>query len=124
MALIGANQRIANYTYGLNPTRIGEDLTELKPVMLTNFGTSARLTVEIHNKVRGVLAGEEVPGIDYSKYLAFAVQVWSSQRKLGGGTALTTRVAAVIAYWTNLGLTQSVLEKIRDEVFAIPAPAP
>jgi hypothetical protein len=116
--------RIDNYTYRLNPTRIMEDITAKKPDMVAQETTIFSELQAIEEHVRGVLSGETAASIQYPFYQAFAKEVWKVHRHYGGGNVVIDEVALLVSKWKTRGLTESVLNKIRDEVFGIPAPTP
>jgi hypothetical protein len=122
MALVGANERIQNYSDKLIPVRVQEDLTTKKPSMVALVTVIFNEQSTIEDRVKGVLSGEAVNSISYPWYHAFSREVWKAQRRFGGGTALVNEVALLVYKWKTRGMTEAILDKIRDEVFAIPAP--
>ena len=123
MALTGVNERIQNYSDKLIPARVAEDLTTKKPAMVSMETVIFNELVTIEDRVKGVLSGETENTIFYPWFHDFSREVWKAQRRFGGGTALVNEVALLVYKWKTRGLTEAVLTKIRDEVFAIPAPA-
>ncbi|HDQ99001.1 MAG TPA: hypothetical protein ENN51_01750 [candidate division WOR-3 bacterium] len=69
-----------------------------------------------------VLAGEGVSAILYAGYCAFAGEMDRARRKLGAGQGLALEAATLVAKWVARGLSQSVLEKVRLQVFDVSAP--
>ncbi|MFO7639376.1 MAG: hypothetical protein R6X14_08830 [bacterium] len=69
-----------------------------------------------------VLAGDGVSSVRYAGYCSFAGELDKARRKLGAGDALALEAATLIAKWVARGLDQSVLEKVRYQVFDISAP--
>jgi len=115
--------RIENYSR-LNPTRVMEDFTAKKPDMITQETAIFAELEGIEEHVRGILSGETASTIQYPFYQAFAKEVWKLHRHYGGGNPVIDEVALLVYKWKTRGLTEAVLNKIRDEVFAIPAPTP
>ena len=124
MARKSANSRINNYTTKLIPARVAEDFTSKMPTMVSGETTQINQLTDIEDRVRGILATEPVISMDYPKYYAFTKEVYGLQRRLEGGNALITEVALCQAKWTARGCTGTVLDTIRNSVFAIPAPVP
>lgn len=122
MPELGPNERINNYIYGVNLDRIKEDFTAKKPTMVATVTVIFNELATIEDRVKGVLSGEAVNSIFYPWYHAFSREVWKAQRRFGGGTALVNEVALLVYKWKTRGLTEAVLDKVRNEVFAIPAP--
>lgn len=117
------NQRLANYIYGVNPERIREDLTAKKPNMVAAMTERITDLYRIEQVVKGVLASEDAVSVIHVPYYhAFAREIYAKRRVHIGGAQLNNDVALLLAKWKGRGLTESVLIRIRDEVFSIPAP--
>ena len=92
-----------------------------KPEITARVQASFDDIYAMEGQVRQVLNGEGVSMIQYPFYLAFGRQVWKlSQRVTGESAAL--EAANYVALWTARGLSQTILEKIRFDVFGISAP--
>jgi hypothetical protein len=117
-------KRIANYTYGLNPDRIKEDLVAKKSQMVNSQSERVIRQYQVEELVKGVLASEgAVTSIQMAFYHDFAREVDAKQHTHSGGAQLNSEVALMLAKWKARGLTEAVLIRIRNEVFSIPAPA-
>ncbi|OYD15439.1 hypothetical protein CH330_05660 [candidate division WOR-3 bacterium JGI_Cruoil_03_51_56] len=57
-------------------------------------------------------------------YKAFGAEVWRLQNTGVSGESLAIEVGVLVAKWVGRGLTQSVLEAIRTDVFNVSAPLP
>ncbi len=112
----------AQYDAKLIPENVEARLTAHKAAMVATETVIFTELCTIEDLVKGILSGEAVNSIFYPWYHAFARQVWKLQRRFGGGTALINEVALAVYVWKTRGLTEAVLDKIRDEVFNIPAP--
>lgn len=77
---------------------------------------------ELEDRVKGVLSNEPVKTMDYLKYHNFAHTVLARRKRYPGGYALFGEVQMLIDEYTARDCIESVLEKIRDDVFAIQAP--
>ena len=71
-----------------------------------------------------ILAGEGISSIQYAGYCAFAGELAMSRDKLGGGESLAIEGQTLIQKWVARGLSQTVLEKLRTDVFSVSAPTP
>jgi hypothetical protein len=80
--------------------------------------------VDIEDRVRSILGGELVWSVDDPKYQAFARQVFSMQRHLGGGKGLILEVGLSQSKWTARGNESTILDRIREDLFSIPASVP
>jgi len=116
--------RIDNYNTGIIPVRVGEDFATKKPDMLVQETAIFQEEQDIEAHVRGILSGETASTIQYPFYQAFAREVWKCHRHYGGGGVVVDEVALLVYKWKTRGLTEATLNKIRDEVFGIPAPTP
>lgn len=116
-------QRIARYTQKVNPARFKE-LTDsqLDDITYREVDWLQRQS-HLRDQVLGVLRGESVISTDYPKYYCYTYAVDAAQRRFGGGSVLVDEVAILGARWKARGCTEAILDKIRNEVFAIPAPA-
>ena len=76
----------------------------------------------MEDNVRAVLDQAGVSIILVGQYLNFGRQVWKLKERFSGETA-NMECANLIALWVARGLTQSVLESIRSDVFGLQAPA-
>ena len=71
--------------------------------------------------VISLLGRAGVSRITYGPYQAFSGSLYKLVRAMTG-ESLKIEAAVVVALWTSRGLTQSVLEAIRDQVFSIGEP--
>ena len=122
MPLHGPGERITKYTEKLIPARVAEDLTTMKPAMVASETVIFNELASVEDRVKGILSGEAVNSILYPAYMAFAKEVWAKERNFGGGTALINEVSLMVYKWKTRGLSEPVLDKIRTEVFGLPAP--
>jgi len=120
-----ATRRAANYAYGLNAQRIGEDIAAKHDAMCHNQQKSATDQYQIEQLVLAVLATESaVDTTQYAFYMSFAKSVLSMQGRIPGGAGLNNSVEHKRQYWILKGLDDRILARVRDEVFSIPAPEP
>jgi len=119
----GPGQRTEKYTVKFNPAYIGDYITANKSRMSTGAGFSFDKQAQIQMRIRAVLAGEAVTSLQYMWYYAFGNEV---RGILTGfrviGAAAVAEVAIVLYKYKTRGLSESVLNKVRSEVFSIPAP--
>ncbi len=93
-----------------------------KPEIAARIQSSFDDIYAMEGEVRQVLNEAGVSVIQYPFYFAFGRQVWKLVQRITGESA-AIETAALTAKWTSRGLTQSVLESIRNDVFGIRAPA-
>jgi hypothetical protein len=115
-------KRLNNYTYGVNPMRIMEDVTAKKPSMVAQVTVRFADLYQIEQLVKGVLATEAASAIQSPFFQDFAREVYAKRRTFPGGAQLNGEIALLLAKWKGRGLTESILIKVRDAVFSIPAP--
>ena len=118
------DQRIAKWDQKFNTERIKGTLDDSRARMLTNVTAVFPLITAMELEVKQVLDGEGVSMAVYSQYLCFGREVWSLQRKNVSGETLAIEAANLVTKWTNRGLDQTVLEKIRTDVFNVGSPTP
>jgi hypothetical protein len=115
-------QRIAKWNAKFDTTRIKGALDEMRPRMLENVNAVFPALVSMETQVKQVLDTEGVATIDYPSYLAYGRELWKLTRKEISGTSMQLEALVLLNKWVARGLTQSVLEAIRLQVFNISAP--
>lgn len=58
-------ERIARYEAKLDPERIKQDIERLKPGMVAKQSDRIQRLVSMEDQVKGLLAGEDVPTVQY-----------------------------------------------------------
>ena len=119
---IDPTKRINNWDEKYNLERVNAILTEKRPTMLQNMSAVVPLIAAMELQVKQVCDGAGVPTIQYPFYLCFGREVWALTRKDISGESLAVEAAVLIAKWVARGLTQSVLQAIRTDVFNVAAP--
>ena len=120
--MIDPTKRIANWNVKYNTERIKATLDEMRPGMLANVTAVFPMIAAMELQVKQVCDGAGVPTIAYPFYLCFGREVWALSRKDISGESLAQEAAILIAKWVARGLTQSVLQAIRTDVFNVAAP--
>jgi hypothetical protein len=115
-------KRIANWNAKFDTTRIKATLDEKRASMLANVAAVTPLITAMELQVKQVCDGAGVPTIQYPFYLCFGREMWALSRKDISGESLAQEAAILIAKWVARGLTQSLLESIRTDVFNVAAP--
>lgn len=121
--VVPATDRVAKWNLKFDPERIKAITEAGKPTYLEHatavFNTLAAMEVS----VKQVLNGEGVSVSDVADYLNFGREMWSKSRKYSGET-LAIEAQTMIQKWVARGLSQTILEKLRTDVFTVPAPTP
>ena len=120
--MIDPTKRIANWNVKYNTERIKATLDEKRPAMLANVTAVFPLIAAMELQVKQVCDGAGVPTIQYPFYLCFGREIWALTRKEISGESLAQEAAILIAKWVARGLTQSVLQAVRTDVFNVAAP--
>jgi hypothetical protein len=115
-------RRIENWTAKVTPERTAEQVTPQLTSIKANAAFVMNDIVQMETQVRQVLNGAGVPFIMYPFYLNFGRELWSRIRKGMEGESLAIEAATLIAKWVARGLTQSVLQAVRTDVFNVAAP--
>ena len=115
-------KRIAKWNVKFNTERVKAVLDELRPTMLENVNAVFTSIVAMETQVKQVLDTEGVPTINYPGYLAYGRELWRLTRKEISGTSMQLEALVLLNKWVARGLTQSVLEAIRLQVFNVSAP--
>lgn len=116
-------RRIARWNVKFNTERVKAMLDEMRPTMLERVNSVFTSLAEMEAQVKQVLDSEGVPTIAYPHYLAYGRELWRLQRRGVSGTSLQLEALVLLNKWVARGLTQSVLEAIRLQVFNVAAPA-
>jgi len=119
---IDPTKRIDNWNQKYNLERVSAILTEKRPKMLQNMSSVVPLITAMELQVKQVCDGAGVPTIQYPFYLSFGREMWSLIRSDISGESMALEAATLIAKWVARGLTQSLLESIRTDVFNVAAP--
>ncbi len=115
-------KRIANWDEKYNLERINAILVEKRPTMLQNMAVAFTSIALMETQVKQVCDGAGVATIMYPYYLCFGREMWSLSRREMSGESLALEAATLIAKWVARGLTQSVLQAVRTDVFNVAAP--
>jgi len=115
-------RRIEKWDAKFDTTTIKTTLDKMRPKMLEHVSAVTPMIAAMELQVKQVCDGKGVPTIQYPFYLCFGREVWSLIRKEISGESLAKESATLIAKWVARGLTQSVLQAIRTDVFNVAAP--
>jgi len=115
-------KRIANWNAKYNTERIKATLDDKRPGMLASVTAVFPMITAMELQVKQVCDGKGVPTIQYPFYLNFGREIWALTRKEVSGESLALEAAVLITKWVARGLTQSVLQAIRTDVFNVAAP--
>jgi hypothetical protein len=115
-------KRIAKWNAKYNTERIKATLDDMRPAMLASVTAVYPMITAMELQVKQVCDGVGVPTIQYPFYLNFGRELWALSRKEVSGESLALEAATLISKWVARGLTQSLLESIRTDVFNVAAP--
>ena len=115
-------KRINAWDVKFNTVRIKDTLDSLRPAMLERVNATFTALVAMETQVKQVLDTEGVPTITYPFYLAYGRELFKLTSKEISGTSLQLEALVLLNKWVARGLTQSVLEAIRLQVFNVSAP--
>lgn len=116
-------KRIENWDKKYNLERINAILTEKRPKMLEHVNAVYVSLASMESQVKQTVDALGVSIITYPFYLSFGREMWHLSQREVSGESLAVEAATLITKWVGRGLTQSVLEAIRTQVFNIGAPA-
>lgn len=94
------------------------------PVLLARVESAFEDIYAAEVMVRQVLNGEGVSVVLYPAYLNFGREMWKLGAKGISGESAALEAQTLIQKWVARGLSQTVLEKLRTDVFSVPAPTP
>jgi len=115
-------RRIAKYTSKLIPENVMQDIIAKKPAMVTEVSGHFIALADLWPRFQGVIGSEgAVVARRIGLYWSFCEKVYSCVRTLTGAQ-LTGQVAVHLATWKARNSEESVLIRLRNELFSIPAP--
>jgi hypothetical protein len=116
-------KRIAKWDIKYDTTRIKATLDAMRPSMLAHVQSQFVSIASMENQVKQTLDAAGVSVIQYPFYLCFGREMWhmTHQNEMSGESA-AQEAAILITKWTARGLTSSVLQAIRTQVFNVGAP--
>jgi hypothetical protein len=121
---IDPSKRIANWDAKYDTAVIKATLDKKRADMLARVQTRFTSLASMENQVKQTLDAAGVATIQYPFYLCFGREMWSLQDREISGESLAKEAAVLIAKWVARGLTQSVLQAVRTQVFNVSAPTP
>jgi len=119
---IDPTRRIDKWNSKVTAARTADVVGTRLPTMKANAAGEFVTIIAMETRVRAVLNGAGQPTIQYPFYLAFGREIWALQRRGIQGEALAVEAALLISKWVAQGLTSSVLQDIRTNVFSVSAP--
>lgn len=116
-----AGERLAKWDRKFNTARIKEMLDEARPQMKSKIGQRFIDLAAVEDSTKNVLNNVGVSVATVGTYLCFAREVWSADNKYEAET-LKLAVQTLIDKWVERGMSQTVLDAIREQVFTIGTP--
>ncbi|MEO0082317.1 MAG: hypothetical protein ABIL25_08515 [candidate division WOR-3 bacterium] len=121
--VVPGGDRTARWNLKYDPNRIKEITEAGKPTYLQHASAIYAELAEMEVAVKQVLNAEGVSVSAVPDYLCFGREMWAKSGRYSGET-LAREAATLIGKWVARGLTQSVLETIRTQVFNVGPPTP
>jgi len=115
-------KRLENWDQKYDLTRINAILTEKRPKMLEHMSSVVVALAAMEQQVKQTCDASGVSVIQYPYYLCFGREMWAMIRREMSGESAAQAAAVLIAKWVARGLTQSVLQAVRTQVFNVGAP--
>jgi len=100
--------------------KVALKLTAMRERFVVQTGLLEAMTLA----VKQTLDSEGVSVIQYPFYIAFGSELHRLKGQNVSGEGLATEAATLIGKWVARGLSQSVLEAVRTQVFDTAAPTP
>jgi hypothetical protein len=114
----------ANYEAKLRQREKGRSDESWIKTRVEHYRTALAHNREVELATSQILDTEGVSVVAYPFYYAFARSVDKLVRHGVSGESLAVEAALLIGLWVGRGLSQSVLETIRTQVFNVGAPTP
>jgi hypothetical protein len=123
MPVVPADHRIAMWEAKVAGEAQSVVMGRVKAIAFAEVQNRFPEIVDMENGVKDVLEEASLPTIMFPPYLCAGRQMYRLKRKFSGGTLLK-EVDNIINNWITRGLDEDVLDKIRDTIFTLDAPAP
>jgi hypothetical protein len=116
-------KRTANWDAAYDTAAIKAQIDKKRPDMLPRMGSQTAAIVSMEGQVKQTCDAAGVSVITYPFYLDFGREMWrmTHEREMSGESAAQA-AAVLIAKWVARGLSQSVCQAIRTQVFNVSAP--
>ena len=116
-------QRVAKYDAKTVPADVKVKIDASLTLMKAGFASAMMSLVDAETRIQSSLnANGTISTCNYPFYLSFGRELWASQEKGISGQAIVLMASSMISKWTARGLSQSMLQAIRSDVFTIDAP--
>lgn len=116
-------RRIAKFRAKYDPEAIRNAIERQLDSILEQQQTAQAQLEKVENLTKIILGQENVPTPLIPAYLAYARQIWKLRNKYSA-KILKTEADIILYKWTRRSLDESVLIRIRDEIFTLQAPTP
>lgn len=123
MPVVSADHRIAMWEAKVAGEAQSVVMGRVKAIAFAEVQARFPELVDLENGIKDVLEEASLPTIMFPPYLSAGRQMYRLKRKFGGSTLLK-EVDNVINNWITRGLDEDILEKIRNSIFTLDAPAP
>jgi hypothetical protein len=116
-------RRIQKFKAKYNPDSIKVAIERQLDAIIEQQTVTQSQLEKVENMTKIILGEENVPTPLIPAYLAYARQIWKIRNKFSA-EILKTEADIMLYKWTRRSLKESVLIRIRDEVFTLDAPTP
>jgi hypothetical protein len=123
MATRPASRRLDKWDTFLSGDVISKTVGEYKPKMHEQLSNIFPQLETLENEIKLVLAEAGTSTIQNPFYLNYGREVWKYAIRFSGAQLLNA-VDIIVNKWVGRGLDRDTLEKIRNVVFSLAAPAP
>jgi len=121
MGVVPPGKRAEKWNRRYDADRLKAIVDAEKPVFYANAVPKFESLAAMEGQVKTVLNTEGISVAQTANFLCFGREMWKLTQNYAGDTAALA-AANLIAKWTARGLSPSVLEKLRSQVFNVPAP--
>ena len=123
MSVRPSNRRLDKWDNFLSGDVLSTTVGKYKDKMHEQLATIFPQLELVENEVKLILAEAGTSTIQNPFYINFGREVWRASNKFSGAQLLNA-VDVLVNKWVGRGLDRDTLEKIRNTIFALAAPAP
>lgn len=116
-------RRVQKFKAKYDPEAIRNAIAKQMDSILQQQEIAQTQLEKVENLTKIILGQENVPTPLIPAYLNFARQIWKIRNKFSS-EILKTEADIALYKWTRRSLVESVLIRIRDEVFTLEGPTP
>jgi len=116
-------RRMKKFEANYDPDAIRQSIERQRDSIIEQQTQKQAELEKVDNLTKLIIGDESVQSALYLSYLNFARQIWKTKNTYSSGT-LKIEAEIILDKWTKRGLNETILKRIRKEIFTLEAPTP